>query len=474
MEPETDCITCQIATIRATARNKHPHTPGGHPGATVFMDILPCKSSPGLTPRTSHAYCLLLVDSFSRFSVVYGLRNKSTANVVETILQYGADHRMADKYGYLDIDRIKVDAGSEFTSGPLKQFCTENQINPSLATPKRQDNNHIAERAWQTIHRMARSMLVHARLPDQYHFHVIRYAASVFNILPVKNLDNANGDIASPHELFCGNKPLISQYRVFGCPVVARRWVVTVDGRETIHCTEKGIRGIFVGFPPNQKGYLIYLPGSRTIAVSGDVMFDETFYSAIATTWHRFEDGIPLQPQRSAIPGPNTTLEVTGDILDQVQAQGEELFDDLMPHAGLPDHPHQEIAPIIVDDGQPETQRPQRNRRPPRCLSFDIMQADRDWNEVGHACNDMDLARACASETTLPINASGVDATVFEPAPSNFRAVLRIRNNLIREAWLKAYCKELKTLIDSGTFRPDTPLLGEPCTPIMDLNVVKL
>ncbi len=107
---------------------------------------------------------------------------------------------------------------------------------------------------------------------------------------------------------------------------MARQWVMTIDGRETIHCTEKGIRGIFIGFPPNQKGYLIYLPASRTIAVSGDMMFDETFYSAIATTWHRFEDGIVFKPQCSKIPGPNTTLEATGDIFDQIQAQGEEFL----------------------------------------------------------------------------------------------------------------------------------------------------
>jgi len=69
-----------------------------------------------------------------------------------------------------------------------------------------------------------------------------------------KNLYNLEGEIASLHELFSGTKPTISQYIVFGCPAVAL-WVVTIDGRETIHCTEKGIREIFIGFPPNQKGY---------------------------------------------------------------------------------------------------------------------------------------------------------------------------------------------------------------------------
>jgi hypothetical protein len=73
IEPETDCVSCQIATIRTTNRNKLPHTPASHPGATVFMDILHCKSSPGLTPKPSHAYCLLLVDAYLRFSITYGL-----------------------------------------------------------------------------------------------------------------------------------------------------------------------------------------------------------------------------------------------------------------------------------------------------------------------------------------------------------------------------------------------------------------
>jgi len=67
------------------------------------------------------------------------------------------------------------------------------------------------------------------------------------------------------------------------------------------------------------------------------------------------------------------------------------------------------------------------------------MQRARDWQEVGNACNDMELVRACAIEATMQIDSPGADATVFEPAPFNLRAVLRIRDNVIWEAWLKAY-----------------------------------
>jgi hypothetical protein len=100
----------------------------------------------------------------------------------------------------------------------------------------------------------------------------------------------------------------------------------------------------------------LFLPGSRTIAVSGDVMLDETFYSAIATTWKRFEDGISLQPERSTIPGPNTTVEMTGDISDQVQAQGDEFFDAVLHHddtSGEIGEQEAQGVPFVVDDGQP-------------------------------------------------------------------------------------------------------------------------
>ncbi len=86
-----------------------------------------------------------------------------------------------------------------------------------------------------------------------------------------------------------------------------------------------------------------------------------------------------------------------------------------------PELVQENIVPFVLDDGQPVNVRPQRNRIPQRRLSFDIMQPDRDWVDVGGVCQDIELARACATEITLPIDAPGADATIFEPSPANLK-----------------------------------------------------
>ena len=58
------------------------------------------------------------------------------------------------------------------------------------------------------------------------------------------------------------------------------------------------------------------MPGSRNIVNSGDAIFDETFHSAIATTWQQHKDSLALQPLSSFIPDATTTLEHTGTLID--------------------------------------------------------------------------------------------------------------------------------------------------------------
>jgi transposase InsO family protein len=142
MDHERDCLSCKIATIHSSDRNKLPHTPSTHPGQTIFSDILHPITDTGLTPNTTFPFYLILVDSFSRFFSIYGLCDKSTESVILCIEQYIANnrtHRLANPlFEFFDIERLRTDAGSQFTSTDFKNFCRRRHISLSIAAPKKQ------------------------------------------------------------------------------------------------------------------------------------------------------------------------------------------------------------------------------------------------------------------------------------------------------------------------------------------------
>jgi len=100
-------------------------------------------------------------------------------------------------------------------------------------------------------------------------------------------------------------------------------------------------RGIFIGFPPNQKGYLIFHPGSRQILVSVDVLFDESFHAAIATTWQQYQDSFSLKPVASFVPDIDTTVEqtVTSESISTLVEEGTVMDTDPAPDPAIASSP---------------------------------------------------------------------------------------------------------------------------------------
>ena len=69
--------------------------------------------------------------------------------------------------------------------------------------------------------------MVYARLPPIYKYHSTLYAIVIYNVTPVKELCNKEGNPATPYELYFEEKPRIAHQRVFGCPKVHKKWVIT-------------------------------------------------------------------------------------------------------------------------------------------------------------------------------------------------------------------------------------------------------
>ena len=85
------------------------------------------------------------------------------------------------------------------------------------------------------------------------------------------------------------------------------------------HQAQKEFRGIFVGIPEHQKGYLVYVPSTRKIISSYDVVFDESFSSALAYTSQPYSEAMAMRPAVTYTPYATSLREQTGDVITFAQ-----------------------------------------------------------------------------------------------------------------------------------------------------------
>ena len=95
----------------------------------------------------------------------------------------------------------------------------------------------------------------------------------------------------------------IGRIRVWGCPVAAKAYHrKDANGRilKDHNMIQRGVRGIYVGFPIDQAGYLIWIPSARQFAVSADVAFAEDFSSTLAYDSRLYHDSLPIRTTTNA------------------------------------------------------------------------------------------------------------------------------------------------------------------------------
>ena len=103
------------------------------------------------------------------------------------------------------------------------------------------------------------------------------------------------GKLTTPYAIIYGMKPRIARYKVFGCPVVFKKYEPMINGKpiSQFKQLQRGCRGIFIGFPANQAGWLIFvekkISGSHLVC-STDVVFDQQFLSAIGLNKFNFSN----------------------------------------------------------------------------------------------------------------------------------------------------------------------------------------
>ena len=164
--------------------------------------------------------------------------------------------------------------------------------------------------------------MVHARVPEVYaHFALMYTTDQIFPVLPIKDIINKDGDPTTPHKLATSTKPLVSHLRVLFCPCVVRKATAHVETKtlNMRHQAQKGFCGIFVVIPEHQKGYLVYVPSTRKVILLYDVVFGESFSSALSYMSRPYSEAMKMCPEVTYTPYTTSLREQTGDVITFTQ-----------------------------------------------------------------------------------------------------------------------------------------------------------
>lgn len=244
---------------QATAHRRREPTKATAPFHTVWSDVACPMTSTFLGSR----YLVTFVDEYTRYSVVYPMRNKS--EVAEKFGQYLKFVRLVSKRLGEDfqIHRLKSDNGGEYVSAEFKRLIDNNDIVHLTTVPETPEMNSIAESFNRVLFRIANKMMVAACLATPFWGFAVNYANYVRNRTPIASLE-----FRSPYEILFGELPKLNNVRVFGCDAYVHDHAEKKFG-------SKAHKGIFVGVAPEDDRWLIFHPESRTVKSEKHVEFVE-------------------------------------------------------------------------------------------------------------------------------------------------------------------------------------------------------
>ena len=199
----------------------------------------------------------------------------------------------------------------------------------TLAAPEHQEMNGQVEVTWRTLRTITHALMVHARVSEAYiHFSLMYTADHIFLVLTIKYMINEDGDSTTPFKVATGIKPSVSNLCVLFCPYVVRKAMEHVYKKalNMRHQAQKGCRGIFVGIPQHQKGYLVYVPSTKKIIYLFGFVSDESFSGALAYTSQTNSEVIAMHPEVTYIPYATYSKEQTGDIITLTQFEDSGLL----------------------------------------------------------------------------------------------------------------------------------------------------
>jgi deoxyuridine 5'-triphosphate nucleotidohydrolase len=248
----------EVASITSNRRNKVPSLRPKSYGEVWHMDI-------GYGPEQSIGgikYTLLLVDKYSRYKFIYGLKNLTTS-LTEAISKFINDCGTKPTL-------IRTDFDYKLMGGSVRKILTDHKVQVESAPPYRQSQNGLVERHWQTLVNMARNWLTSSQLPSTYWYFAVKRACEVSNIMPTQ----INSTLTTPYELVYNRKV---DYRCL-IPIFCTSYIKQhreTGGTHKNKWLNKTLKCILVGKCPLSDSLLFYHPPSKqTLSCAEGYRFD--------------------------------------------------------------------------------------------------------------------------------------------------------------------------------------------------------
>ena len=116
------------------------------------------------------------------------------------------------------------------------------------------------------------------------------------------------------------------------------------------HQAQKGFRGIFVGIPKHQKGYLVYVPSTRKVILLYNVVFDESFSSALSYTSRPYAEAMAMRPTVTYTRYATAPKEQTSDMITFAQFEEGNLLTETRNNTERGDKSNLESIMMIEQD----------------------------------------------------------------------------------------------------------------------------
>ena len=155
------------------------------------------------------------MDSDSKITRLYRTENIITEEVTEKLDVFQARFTKVDEFGWWDFEQCQTDSGMQFIYRNFQERLSLRGLKITLEAPDHQEMNGQVEVSWRTLRTIAHSIMVNARVLEEYIYFALMYTSHhIFIVLPINHLIKQEGELTTPHKLATGTGYSVSNLGV--------------------------------------------------------------------------------------------------------------------------------------------------------------------------------------------------------------------------------------------------------------------